>query len=76
MTLRRASILAEAIALYGMDDDPFEALSSVLAAFAMLARAAASDIERREPYPMRTYDVARWKLAADRAIADSLRHNA
>jgi hypothetical protein len=74
MTLRRASILAETIARYCVDDDPFEALSSVLAAFALLARAAASDVEKREPYPMRTHDVARWKLAADRAIADSLRH--
>ena len=75
MKLPRTELLAETIARYGHDDDPFEALSAILCAFNLIAQAAAKDIEKRDAYPMRRYDVNRWKLAADRAITDAVRHN-
>lgn len=68
MKLPRSNELPEALARYNIDDDPFQALGAIACAFALIARAAAAEIERREPYPMRTLDAARWKLAADRAI--------
>jgi hypothetical protein len=69
MRLPRSGVIDETIARYTLDDDPLQALSATLCAFALVARAAAAAIERREPYPNRSNDAAAWRLAADRAIA-------
>jgi hypothetical protein len=71
--LPRSSVIDETIARYTIDDDPFQALGAVLSAYALVARAAAAEIERREPYPQRSNDAARWKLAADRALDAAMR---
>lgn len=72
VTLPRTHELGESIARYSADDDPIEALSAMLGAFGLIARATAARIRQREPYPAREADATRWESAASRAVRFSV----